>query len=174
MRRFAIAVILAAMLVPAPARAGGAGGCGGSTTHASAAGSAQVVLHGSCMVPTVLRVAPGATVNWISKDPYPHTVTAGAAGLWPEAELTQEGARTFSFRFAARGVFPYYCRYHANMGGAIVVGDGITTPTSSGAATDSTGASPGWPVAAVLGLAAGSVGFVVGRRARALRGQREP
>ncbi len=68
--------------------------------------------------PAELTVAVGDTVVWINNDIVPHTVSA-LDDDWNSGELRADG----SWRqvVLGNGAQPYYCEYHPNMRGSIVV-----------------------------------------------------
>lgn len=169
MRR-AILAASAALVIAAPAaHAGGGGFChtpGGDGT------GREIVIRGSCFTPAVLRVEPGTAVRWVTEDAWPHTITSGV-GEWDEVEVSaSKGSLPFEHTFDEPGIYPYYCRYHLSMGGAVIVGDDdgtaaapVSVETGPGAAEEGSSALP----AALAGLGAlvtGSVGFAAGRRSR--------
>jgi len=126
-RTFAVVVLfLIALSLGAPAAMAG-GGCHGGQ-FADARG-VKVNLQDLCFTPTVIRIQPGQWVKWTNQDNTAHTVT-GAAFRWGSTnELGFHQA--ISFRFAASGVFPYFCLIHPGMVGAVVVGDGTSGDTTS-------------------------------------------
>jgi plastocyanin len=66
-----------------------------------------------------IEVAVGTTVTWTNADSAPHTVTqVGGQGF--QSNKIDPGA-TFSFTFTEAGTFDYFCEYHANMKGTVVV-----------------------------------------------------
>jgi plastocyanin len=81
-------------------------------------------------LPTVVRIDAGDSVQWTNNDNLLHTVT-GVADSWGDFKEYEEGG-TVSFKFAADGVFPYFCELHPGMVGAVVVGDGVGAATNSG------------------------------------------
>jgi len=89
----------------------------------------NVDLVSACFSPTVIRILPGQKVTWTNRDSMAHTVT-GAAYQWGSTDQLSLG-QTVSFRFAASGVFPYFCLIHPGMVGAVVVGDGTSTQTTT-------------------------------------------
>jgi plastocyanin len=105
-------------------RAGG-GGC-----HAAPAGAgrdatgSEVSMEKNCFLPTVLRVEPGTTVTFRNADPSGvfHEL-AGVAMTFGSADIIRP-AESVTAVFEEPGVYPYACRLHFGMVGAIVVGDG--------------------------------------------------
>ena len=68
--------------------------------------------------PEVLWVEPGDSVEWVNKDIAPHTATARDAD-WDTGELNKGGRRIVAFPEAGR--FAYFCAYHPQMTGEVVV-----------------------------------------------------
>jgi plastocyanin len=130
-RRVAMAVagaVLAAgaLVGTTPAFAGG--GCHGGETLTDQRG-VLVDLKDFCFVPNVLRVQPGQTVTWRNDDAVAHTVT-GVANSWGDVNELGAG-QSATYRFQASGVYPYACLLHPGMVGAVVVGDGTSSKTTT-------------------------------------------
>src|SRR5207247_10770465 len=68
--------------------------------------------------PNTLTVPLGAMVTWTNKDDVPHTVVSTKKRFASPALDTDQ---RFSFRFTARGTYPYYCSVHPMMTGTVVV-----------------------------------------------------
>lgn len=128
MRRLTVflALLVAIVVVPAGAAVGGGGGCHGGRQELS---STTVDLVDLCFAQTVVHVAPGDTVTWTNRDPVQHTVT-GVGGEWGNYEPMNLGA-TFSNRFDAPGVYPYFCWLHPAMVGAVAVDTDTDTDSGS-------------------------------------------
>ena len=121
-----VVLFLIALSLGAPAAMAG-GGCHGGEFKDSR--GVKVDLVSACFSPTVIRIQPGQRVTWTNQDSMVHTVT-GAAYRWGSTnELGTH--QTISFRFAASGVFPYFCLIHPGMVGAVVVGDGTSSDTTT-------------------------------------------
>jgi plastocyanin len=112
--------VVVAGLGAGPAWAGG--GCHGPLTDAA---GVHVEISALCYSPTVLRIRPGTTVTWVNHDGMEHTVTATGDAF--DGDL-QDG-QTYSQRFPASGVYPYYCHFHPGMVGVVFVGDGHVAAT---------------------------------------------
>lgn len=69
--------------------------------------------------PPVLTVAPGTTVTWTNEDETPHSVVQDDKAFRSGALDTDD---SYSFTFAAPGVYRYYCSLHPHMTGTITVG----------------------------------------------------
>ena len=88
------------------------------------------------------------------------TATTDPGALDEESELAQDGTLgqggTYSYTFAASGVYPYYCFLHPGMVGAVVVGDGTGDGAMTASVLSAVGA--GDPFADEAAGAAASVG----------------
>jgi plastocyanin len=73
--------------------------------------------------PGRVEVKAGAAVTWVNEDEIRHTVTSGAPegrdGKFDEA-LDGKGSRA-TVRFAAPGIYPYFCSRHQAMRGEVRV-----------------------------------------------------
>jgi hypothetical protein len=118
----------------------------------------------------ILRVQPGETVTFFNRDGLDHMVT-GAAMAWGDFAQIKAG-KSLKNRFMVPGIYPYACKLHFGMSGAIVVSDGIASGTTAVAnlragnvaatAPPANRPAPGstpWPAVAVatalLGIAVG-------------------
>jgi plastocyanin len=70
-----------------------------------------VVIEAMKFEPAQLTVKPGDTVEWINKDPFPHTATA--AGKFDTGEIAA-GERK-SLRIMGKGTIAYVCALHPTM-----------------------------------------------------------
>jgi plastocyanin len=68
--------------------------------------------------PGTIEIPVGTTVTWTNSDSAPHTVSQTGGGF--ESGKLDQGM-TFSFTFDTPGTYEYFCQYHANMKGTIVV-----------------------------------------------------
>lgn len=88
------------------------------TTAAEVDGSA-VTIKSFAFNPNPIEVPVGGTVTWTNDDNVPHTAT----GL--DRALLQSGAipfgESFTQEFDSAGSFDYFCEFHPNMKGTIVV-----------------------------------------------------
>lgn len=103
-----LGAIFAALLVPLLAIA-----AEGPTTH-------RVVIEKFAFVPASITIKAGDRVEWINRDIVPHTATDGE-GDWDTANLVK-GA-TGAISFSGSGTWAYFCAYHPNMRGEIIVLD---------------------------------------------------
>lgn len=66
-----------------------------------------------------LEIPVGATVTWTNSDTVPHTVTARDRGLLQSGTLNP--GDSYSQTFDQPGTIDYFCEFHANMKGTIIV-----------------------------------------------------
>jgi len=93
----------------------------------------QVKLLPCAFAPTVLRVAPGTTVEFFS-GPYDVHLITGAGQLWGSRDVEVQPDSVVAYRFDRAGTYPYACALHRGMSGTIVVGNGITKAAAAGSA----------------------------------------
>jgi len=67
--------------------------------------------------PSPLEISVGTTVTWTNMDSAPHTVTS--SGNFQSGRMDQ-GA-TFQHTFDTAGTFDYFCEFHSNMKGQVIV-----------------------------------------------------
>jgi plastocyanin len=70
-------------------------------------------------VPDSVEVPVGATVTWTNSDTAPHTATAQDREALQSGTLNQ--GDSYSQTFDQPGTFDYFCEFHANMKGTIIV-----------------------------------------------------
>lgn len=88
--------------------------------HTVAAAPNQIVIDDFAFGPQTLTVAAGTEVVWVNKDDEPHTVVAsGDAKLFKSPAL--DTGDKFSYVFAAKGTYTYYCSIHPHMTGTVIV-----------------------------------------------------
>jgi plastocyanin len=64
-------------------------------------------------------VSPGATITVVNKDSAPHTVTSEEEGIF---DAVFEGGETVTFTAPEEpGEYPFFCVYHPDMTGTLVV-----------------------------------------------------
>jgi plastocyanin len=85
----------------------------------AAAEASMVEIKDLAYVPDSVEIPVGATVTWTNSDTVPHTATA------KDREVLQSGTLnpgdSFSQTFDQPGTFDYFCEFHANMKGTIIV-----------------------------------------------------
>ncbi len=81
-------------------------------------GAAMVSVGFAVYAPAHLDVLAGDSVMWANDSVRRHTVTPDAGG-WDSGTLLPGGA--YTRHFATAGAYPYFCRLHAGMTGAVDV-----------------------------------------------------
>ena len=76
-----------------------------------------VVIEGVKLTPDVLTVKRGDTVQWVNKDPFPHTVSS--PGVFDSHNIA--AGATWKYRTRKSGTFAYSCTLHPNMKGTLRV-----------------------------------------------------
>jgi plastocyanin len=88
---------------------------------ASAAQSVNVTMSDTSYLPQVITINVGDTVVWNNTGTVVHTATAngGQAQSWDSGDLNPH--QTYAHTFTVAGNFSYYCIYHPDMVGTVVV-----------------------------------------------------
>jgi plastocyanin len=100
----------------------GAQAADSSTTGAAteaAANATMVDIKNLAYTPDSVEIPVGATVTWTNNDTVPHTVTAKDRDVLQSGTL--KPGDTYSKTFDQPGTYDYFCEFHANMKGTIVV-----------------------------------------------------
>ncbi len=82
------------------------------------AGGTMVKIDNFSFTPKSLAVPVGATVTWTNQDDIPHNVVSTEKKFSSPVLDTDQH---FSFTFREPGSYPYYCKIHPMMTGAVVV-----------------------------------------------------
>lgn len=69
--------------------------------------------------PATIEISAGTTVTWMNSDTVPHTATAQDRDVLQSGTL--DAGDTFSQTFDAPGTIDYFCEFHPNMKGTIIV-----------------------------------------------------
>lgn len=175
----AFAVIAAVGIATSVVEAGG--GC--RAEPVTEGQGTTVLMELACFKPTIAHISAGETVTFINQDEMTHTVT-GANASWGDYEEVAFGG-SVSHRFDNAGVYPYFCRLHPGMIGAVVVdgaggetvlrADGAVVPRADGTANaasafgaEDSGIALMAAIAAGAAIGAGALavtgGFLIGRR----------
>jgi plastocyanin len=77
----------------------------------------QITMDKMLYAPLQASAAVGDTIEWVNNDILAHTATA-RNGDW---DVTIAAKKTVSLVLKKAGTIEYYCRYHPNMKGRIVV-----------------------------------------------------
>jgi len=80
--------------------------------------STEIDISGFAFVPATVTVTVGTTVTWTNLDSVAHIVTS-ETDLFDSGNLARNA--TFSYLFADRGTFNYYCAIHPSMKGKVNV-----------------------------------------------------
>jgi plastocyanin len=84
-----------------------------------AAAEVPVDIRNFAYSPDVVEIAAGDTVTWTNQDQVPHTATGEDRGVLQSGTIAP-GA-SFSQVFPEAGEFGYFCEFHPNMSGTVVV-----------------------------------------------------
>ncbi len=91
-----------------------------AAADAAAAGQeVPVDIRDFAFSPNPVEIAVGDTVTWTNQDQVPHTATAEDRGVLQSGTISP--GSSFSQTFETAGEFPYFCEFHPNMTGTIVV-----------------------------------------------------
>jgi plastocyanin len=91
---------------------------GGVSAAAPKSRTHTVALRGMRNVPGTLVVKAGDTVVWRNEDVVPHTATDKGKGF--DSGNIEPGA-SWSYVARRKGTYSYYCAYHPNTTGRLVV-----------------------------------------------------
>jgi plastocyanin len=80
--------------------------------------AAEVKIDNFSFEPQTLTVAVGTTVTWTNHDDIPHT-SVSTEGVWKSKVMDSD--ERFSYTFAKRGAYPYYCTIHPKMTDKVMV-----------------------------------------------------
>lgn len=100
------------------ANGSGSGASSNADTRQDAAGKATIIVEDfKYQIPGSVR--PGATITVVNKDDAPHTVTSKDNGAF---DAIFEPGETVTFTAPEEpGEYPFFCVYHPNMTGTLVV-----------------------------------------------------
>jgi len=109
----------AATDAPATAAASETPADAAQSAEAPAAAEFPVDIRDFAFSPNVIEISAGDTVTWTNQDQVPHTATG------EDRDVLQSGAiapgASFSQVFPQAGEFGFFCEFHPNMSGTIVV-----------------------------------------------------
>ena len=87
----------------------------------------QVTIKDFLYQPPTISGTPGLKVTWTQQDIIAHTVTSGAPGQANVGSVFNKTLSnvgdTYTFDFAEAGTYAYFCTFHPQMIGTVVVGD---------------------------------------------------
>ena len=99
-----------------------------STTPAAAA-FGYISIKDSFFDPATRTINVGDTAFWTNDGAISHNITSDQAGLFGFPSLP--AGYPYSFTFNTPGTYTYYCSFHANMSGTIIVQDSGSSPTAT-------------------------------------------
>ncbi|MED1202225.1 multicopper oxidase domain-containing protein [Heyndrickxia acidicola] len=119
-RLFSSLIILILLCVTAGCQSQTAATEDKAVSHTVHSGSVHIDITGSAFSTDVVYVTKGTKVTWENKDEVAHTVTS-KSGAFDSKDL--QTGKTFSYTFKKNGTYSYYCIYHPDMVGKVVVTD---------------------------------------------------
>jgi plastocyanin len=92
-----------------------------ATSSASGAAhtAAQVTIQTLKYLPETIEIKKGETVEWQNNDLTPHTVTSQTGNEFNSGSIEPDA--TWSHTFSRPGTFSYYCTFHTEMKGTVIV-----------------------------------------------------
>ena len=90
----------------------------GLTSVSAHAATIQIVMDKLVFSPAETQAKVGDTIEWINKDVLAHTATASAGDDW---NVIIGPSKTEKLVLRKAGAVDYYCKYHPNMKGRLVV-----------------------------------------------------
>ena len=102
-----------------PNQSGGEVAPAASPGGGAARAAAQVTIRTLKYSPETIEIKRGETVEWQNNDLTPHTGTS-QSGNELNSEAVEPDA-TWSHTFSQPGTFPYYCTFHTEMKGTVIV-----------------------------------------------------
>ena len=91
---------------------------GAAAAAARASRTHTVVIEGTAFTPATLKIAAGDTVQWVNKDPFPHTATA-TGGAFDSKTIDVE--KSWKVKLAKKGDYDYVCALHPTMKARLIV-----------------------------------------------------
>jgi plastocyanin len=85
---------------------------------ANAGSTVQSSIDNFAFVPAELSIKPGTTVVWVNRDDAAHTVTSDN-GVFSSPIM--DSGQKFQYTFEKPGKFPFHCKLHPMMTGAVLV-----------------------------------------------------
>jgi len=82
------------------------------------AATVQIVMDKLVFAPAETQAKVGDTIEWINKDILAHTATATAGDAW---NVIIAPSKTEKLVLQKAGTIDYFCKYHPNMKGRVVV-----------------------------------------------------
>jgi plastocyanin len=85
----------------------------------AARAAAQVTIQTVKYSPETIEIKRGETVEWQNNDLTPHTVTSQTGNELNSGSVEPDA--TWNHTFSQPGTFPYYCTFHTEMKGTVIV-----------------------------------------------------
>jgi len=92
----------------------------GGGSEAAVGNQVSVSIENFAFSPQTIEIAAGDTVTWTNNDSTSHTATQSPSGSGFQSGTLAPGA-SFSQTFDTPGTYDYFCEFHANMTGTVVV-----------------------------------------------------
>jgi plastocyanin len=127
-----VGLLAGSLIVAAPVAAGDPCYHGFDLPDRSEGTDPQIKLMPCAFAPTIVRVAPGTTVQFFSGPDFVHLIT-GANQEWGSRDEEVQPESVVAYRFDRAGIYPFACALHRGMSGTIVVGDGVSSAVATGA-----------------------------------------
>jgi plastocyanin len=90
-----------------------------SAPRAQAASTVSVEISNFAFQPATVTIQVGDTVTWTNLDSAPHTATDTASS--PLFDGVMSTGQSFSYTFTRAGTIDYFCTYHPEMTGTVIV-----------------------------------------------------
>lgn len=81
--------------------------------------SAKITIQSLKYSPDTIQITIGETVEWVNDDLTPHTVTSDSGGELNSGSM--DVGATWRHTFNQSGTFPYFCTFHREMKGSVIV-----------------------------------------------------
>jgi plastocyanin len=91
----------------------------GTPAAEASASSVTVEIAGLAFSPAVVTIPVGGSITWVNTDSAPHTATGLDRDVLQSGTLNQ--GESFTQTFDTPGTYEYFCEFHANMNGTIIV-----------------------------------------------------
>jgi plastocyanin len=90
-----------------------------ASPEAAASGEAMVEISEFAYGPATVTIPAGGSITWTNLDSAPHTATAQDREILQSGTLQQ--GESFTQTFDTPGTYEYFCEFHADMSGTIIV-----------------------------------------------------
>lgn len=88
-------------------------------TQQSTASVTPVKIQLFKFLPETIEISIGQTIEWVNNDLTPHTVTSQGTGELNSGSI--DAGASWRHTFTKAGSFPYYCTFHPEMKGMVIV-----------------------------------------------------